>query len=209
MPENEKDQVQPVDHNTKDTQENKTADNSHEEDNTVTKQIEKMRKRIDAEAGRKNEYRAQLEKSQNQVKTLTEQLKQLQGAKKSQSEDDKPDELKKVASENEELKAQLVRRDQMDTVASQFSQAGVTVPKGVLQLAVPAGISEEQVSKNVKALSTWYDSIVSSTRDEFLKGRTPRVGGPDNKPFDRSELRKISDPSKRIALIKQHLKDFE
>ena len=114
-----------------------------------------------------------------------------------------------MSSENEKLKAQLVRRDQMDDVASQFAKSGVAVPKDVLRMAVPAGISEEDVTKNVLALSKWYDSIVSKTKDSFLAGRTPRVGGSDQAPFDMSKVAKIKDANTRIAEIKKHLDDFK
>lgn len=207
MPEDTKNtNVQPDSQNVKDTQDQKTDSTPQDEESTVTKQIEKMRKRIDAEAGRKNQYKDQLEKSQSQVKSLTEQLKKLQGK---DDENGQPDELKKMSSENEKLKAQLVRRDQMDSVASQFAQAGVTVPKDVLRMAVPAGISEDQVTKNMTALSSWYDSIVSKTKDSFLAGRTPRVGGSDQAPFDMSKVAKIKDANTRIAEIKKHLDDFK
>lgn len=205
MPEDTKNtNVQPDSQNVKDTQDQKTDSTPQDEESTVTKQIEKMRKRIDAEAGRKNQYKDQLEKSQSQVKSLTEQLKKLQGK---DDENDQPDELKKMSSENEKLKAQLVRRDQMDNVASQFAQAGVTVPKDVLEMAVSAGISEDQVTKNMTALSSWYDSIVSKTKDSFLAGHTPRVGGSDQAPFDMSKVAQIKDPNARIAEIKKHILD--
>lgn len=100
MPE-DKNNVQPDHTDVKDTQ-NKADNSSQDEESTVTKQIEKMRKRIDAEAGRKNEYKSQLEKSQSQVKSLTEQLQKLQGK---DDENDQPDELQKMSSENEQLKA--------------------------------------------------------------------------------------------------------
>ncbi len=116
--------------------------------------------------------------------------------------------LNETLSENEKLKAQLVRRDQMDTVAQQFNKAGVIVPKDVLELVVPSGIDDKQVSKNMKALSLFYDSIVKETKQSFLKAETPRVTGSDNKPFDKSQLRKIQDPVKRVELIKKHIDDF-
>lgn len=206
MPEDKNNNVQPTDTDVKDVQDKKTDNTPQDEESTVTKQIEKMRKRIDAEAGRKNQYKDQLEKSQSQVKSLTEQLKKLQGK---DDENGQPDELKKMSSENEKLKAQLVRRNQMDDVASQFAKSGVAVPKDVLRMAVPAGISEEDVTKNVLALSKWYDSIVSKTKDSFLAGRTPRVGGSDQAPFDMSKVAKIKDANTRIAEIKKHLDDFK
>ncbi|NUE98893.1 hypothetical protein GYV61_09160 [Lactobacillus melliventris] len=175
---------------------------------TVTEQIEKMRKRIDREFNQKNQYKQQLEDSQKQIETLTEKLRSLRKDEESKDKKNNNSDLDKAISENEQLKAQLIRRDQMDTVSQQFNEAGVVVPKDILNLVVPAGINEKQVSTNMKALSSFYDAIVKQIKKEFLKSETPRVNGNDNKPFDRSELRKIDDPAKRVQLIKEHLDEF-
>lgn len=175
---------------------------------TVTEQIEKMRRRIDRESSQKNQYRQQLEDSQKQIETLTEKLKSVRNVEESKDKKNNNPDLDKAISENEKLKAQLIRRDQMDTVSQQFSEAGVVVQKDMLNLVVPAGIDEKQVSANMKALSSFYDTIVKQVKKEFLKSETPRVNGNDNKPFDRSELRKIDDPVKRVQLIKEHLDEF-
>ena len=175
---------------------------------TVTEQIEKMRKRIDRESNQKNQYKQQLEDSQKQIETLTEKLRSLRKDEEGKDKKNNNSDLDKAISENEQLKAQLIRRDQMDTVSQQFNEAGVVVPKDILNLVVPAGINEKQVSTNMKALSSFYDAIVKQVKKEFLKSETPRVNGNDNKPFDRSELRKIDDPAKRVQLIKEHLDEF-
>ena len=175
---------------------------------TVTEQIEKMRKRIDRESNQKNQYKQQLEDSQKQIETFTEKLRSLRKDEESKDKKNNNSDLDKAISENEQLKAQLIRRDQMDTVSQQFNEAGVVVPKDILNLVVPAGINEKQVSTNMKALSSFYDAIVKQVKKEFLKSETPRVNGNDNKPFDRSELRKIDDPAKRVQLIKEHLDEF-
>ena len=176
------------------------------EEPTVTKQIEKMRKRIDQEVGQRKASEDLNAKLQDQVKTLTEKLKSQNQSKEDKVENPELDETK---IENENLKAQLVRRDQMDTVAQQFSEAGVIVPKEVLKLVVPSGIDEKQVSENMKALSSFYDDIVKKTKQEFLKGDTPKITGSDTKPFDRAKVRKISDPVKRVQMIQEHLKDYK
>lgn len=175
---------------------------------TVTEQIEKMRKRIDRESNQKNQYKQQLEDSQKQIETLTGKLRSLRKDEKGKDKKNNNSDLDKAISENEQLKAQLIRRDQMDTVSQQFNEAGVVVPKDILNLVVPAGINEKQVSTNMKALSSFYDAIVKQVKKEFLKSETPRVNGNDNKPFDRSQLRKIDDPAKRVQLIKEHLDEF-
>lgn len=177
-----------------------------EEEPTVTKQIEKMRKRIDREVGQRKASEDLNTKLKEQVKTLTEKLNSQNKSEKDDSDNPKLNEFKK---ENDSLKAQLVRRDQMDTVAQQFSQAGVIVPKEVLKLVVPSGINEKKVSENMKALSSFYDEVVKRTKQEFLKGETPSITGSDTKPFDRSKVREISDPVKRVRMIQEHLKDYK
>ena len=177
-----------------------------EEEPTVTKQIEKMRKRIDREVGQRKASEDLNTKLKEQVKTLTEKLNSQNKSKKDDTDNPELSEFKK---ENDNLKAQLVRRDQMDTVAQQFSEAGVIVPKEVLKLVVPSGIDEKKVSENMKALSSFYDEVVKRTKQEFLKGETPSITGSDTKPFDRSKVREISDPVKRVRMIQEHLKDYK
>lgn len=176
------------------------------EEQSVTKQIEKMRKRIDREVGQRKASEDLNTKLKEQVKTLTEKLNSQNKSKKDDADNAELSEFKK---ENDSLKAQLVRRDQMDTVAQQFSQAGVIVPKEVLKLVVPSGIDEKKVSENMKALSSFYDEVVKRTKQEFLKGETPSITGSDTKPFDRSKVREISDPVKRVRMIQEHLKDYK
>lgn len=177
------------------------------EESTVTKQIEKMRKRIDREVGQRKESEDENKQLKEQVKTLTEKLKTQQDDP--DAKNSKNSELDKAMNENEKLKAQLVRRDQMDQVAQQFNEAGVVIPKDVLSMVVPVGIDDKNVSTNMKALSSFYDSIVASVKKEFLSAPTPRTTGSDEKPFDRTQLRKIKDPVERVKLIKEHLNEFE
>lgn len=192
-----KDQIQNQDQDAKETEK--------KEQPSVTKQIEKMRRRIDKEVGQRKESESQNEKLKEQVKTLTEKLKAQDNP---EEEKNKNPELDKAMSENEKLKAQLIRRDQMDTVAQQFNEAGVIVPKDVLSLVVPIGVDEKQVSTNMKALSSFYDSIVANVKKEFMSAPTPRITGSDDKPFDKDQVRKIKDPVKRVQMIKEHLNDY-
>lgn len=192
-----KDQVQTQDQDAKETEK--------KEQLSVTKQIEKMRRRIDKEVGQRKESESQNEKLKEQVKTLTEKLKAQDNPEEGKN---KNPELDKAMNENEKLKAQLIRRDQMDTVAQQFNEAGVIVPKDVLSLVVPIGVDEKQVSTNMKALSSFYDSIVANVKKEFMSAPTPRITGSDDKPFDKDQVRKIKDPVKRVQMIKEHLNDY-
>lgn len=167
----------------------------------------KMQKRIDAEAGSKNAYKQKLEESQKQIETLTQKLNAQKGDQEKQEKTVDPA-LEKALSENKALKAQIARSGQIRTVAAQFEQAGVTVPEAVLKLVVPKGADDKAVSANMQAISKFYDSVVSSVRKSFMSAPTPRVTGSDTKPFNKSDLSKITDPVKRVELIKEHLKDF-
>lgn len=167
----------------------------------------KMQKRIDAEASSKNAYKQKLEESQKQIETLTQKLNAQKGDQTKQEKEVDPA-LKKALNENKSLKAQIARSGQIRTVAAQFEQAGVTVPENVLKLVVPEGADDKVVSANMQAISKFYDAIVSNVRKSFMAAPTPRTTGSDTKPFSRSDLSKITDPVKRVELIKQHLKDF-
>lgn len=169
----------------------------------------KMQKRIDAEAGSKNAYKQKFEESQKQIETLTQKLNAQNKGDQSKQEKEVDPALEKALSENKALKAQIARSGQIRTVAAQFEQAGVTVPEAVLKLVVPKGADDKAVSANMQAISKFYDSVVSSVRKSFMSAPTPRVTGSDTKPFNKSDLSKITDPVKRVELIKQHLKDFE
>lgn len=174
----------------------------------ITKIRTKMQKRIDSEASSKNAYKQKLEESQKQIETLTQKLNAQNKGDQDKQEKDVDPALEKALSENKALKAQIARSGQIRTVAAQFEQAGVTVPENVLKLVVPKGADDKAVSANMQAISKFYDSVVSSVRKSFMSAPTPRVTGSDTKPFSRSDLAKITDPVKRVELIKEHLKDF-
>ena len=72
------------------------------EEPTVTKQIEKMRKRIDQEVGQRKASEDLNAKLQDQVKTLTEKLKSQNQSKEDKVENPELDETKK---ENENLRS--------------------------------------------------------------------------------------------------------
>ena len=167
----------------------------------------KMKKRIDSEASSKNAYKQKLEESQKQIETLTQKLNAQKGDQGKQEKEVDPA-LEQALAENKNLKAQIARSGQIRTVAAQFEQAGVTVPENVLKLVVPKGADDKAVSANMQAISKFYDAIVSNVRKSFMSAPTPRVTGSDTKPFSRADLSKITDPVKRVELIKQHLKDF-
>lgn len=173
----------------------------------ITKIRTKMQKRIDSEASSKNAYKQKFEESQKQIETLTQKLNAQKGDQNKQEKQVDPA-LEKALAENKSLKAQIARSGQIRTVAAQFEQAGVTVPEAVLKLVVPENADDKAVSANMQAISKFYDAIVSSVRKSFMSAPTPRVTGSDTKPFNKSDLSKITDPVKRVELIKQHLKDF-
>lgn len=181
-------------------------DNDTKDDTkSLAKQIAKMRKRIDAEAGQKHSLQDELADKNKQIETLTEKLK---GQGKTDAE--KADELsKKLADENKALKARLNRITQSQSVSAQFSEAGVHIPASVVDLIVSASKDDADISKNMKAVSEFYDSVVADTKKGFLSAKTPRVTGSDSKPISRKDIAKIKDPVKRISLIKNHLQELK
>ena len=173
----------------------------------ITKIRTKMQKRIDSEASSKNAYKQKFEESQKQIETLTQKLNAQNKGDQSKQEKEVDPALKKALDENKSLKAQIARSGQIRTVATQFEQAGVTVPESVLKLVVPKGADDNAVSANMQAISKFYDTIVSSVRKSFMSAPTPRVTGSDTKPFSRADLAKITDPVQRLKAIKKHLKN--
>lgn len=172
---------------------------------SLAKQIAKMRKRIDAEAGQKHSLQDELADKNKQIETLTEKLK---GQGKTDTE--KADELsKKLADENKALKARLNRITQSQSVADQFSKAGVRIPASVVDLIVSASKDDADISKNMQSISEFYDAVVADTKKGFLSAKTPRVTGSDNKPISRKDIAKIKDPVKRISFIKNHLQELK
>lgn len=174
----------------------------------ITKIRTKMQKRIDSEASSKNAYKQKLEESQKQIETLTQKLNAQNKGDQNKQEKQVDPALEKALAENKSLKAQIARSGQIRTVAAQFEQAGVTVPENVLKLVVPENADDKAVSANMQAISKFYDSVVSNVRKSFMSAPTPRTVGSDTKPFSRADLSKITDPVKRVELIKEHLKDF-
>lgn len=204
-----KDQVKNAENHLENKQDN-DKQNDNEDQDSLTKKIEKMRLRINSEAGQKNQYKDQVDQLKKANETLSQKLDRLtnKDAQDKQNKDVDPA-LSAAKKENEELKAQITRINQMKTVSSQFNKAGVSIPEDILALVVPNHTDEKTISNNMGALSAFYDSIVASVKKSFLSSNTPRVTGTDNKPFDRSELSKIKDPVKRIQFIKEHINEFK
>lgn len=182
------------------------TDNDKKDDTkSLAKQIAKMRKRIDAEAGQKHSLQDELADKNKQIETLTEKLK---GQGKTDSE--KADEIsKKLADENKALKARLNRITQSQSVADQFSKAGVRIPASVVDLIVSASKDDADISKNMQSISEFYDAVVADTKKGFLSAKTPRVTGSYSKPISRKDIAKIKDPVKRINFIKSHLQELK
>ena len=176
-----------------------------DDNKSLAKQIAKMRKRIDAEAGQKHSLQDELADKNKQIETLTEKLK-CQG----KTDTEKADEIsKKLADENKALKARLNRITQSQNVSAQFSKAGVHIPSSVVDLIVSASKDDADISKNMQSISEFYDAVVADTKKGFLSAKTPRVTGSDNKPISRKDIAKIKDPVKRISFIKNHLQELK
>lgn len=176
----------------------------------VSKLRDKMAARIAKEAGQKNQFKDQLADANKKIESLTAKLADLDKTHdKQDDEEDGNAELDKANKTIKDLQAQLARRDQISQVDSQFKQAGVTVPADMLKLLVPVGADDETVSANMKSFSKFYDSIVAGVTKSFMTDKTPRISGSSTKPFDMKDIAKVTDPAKRLKMIKDSLNDNE
>lgn len=175
----------------------------------VSKLRDKMAARIAKEAGQKNQFKDQLADANKKIESLTAKLADLDKTHDKTTDKDGNAELDKANKTIKDLQAQLARRDQISQVDSQFKQAGVTVPADVLKLLVPSGADDETVSANMKSFSKFYDSIVAGVTKSFMTDKTPRISGSSTKPIDMKDIAKVTDPAKRLKMIKDSLNDNE
>lgn len=149
-----------------------------DDDQTVDsdKVVDKLKHRIGKEQAEKNS-------ALDQVKELKAKLADYESGKvnvKKLSDDDKK--KQEQAAKDDELKS---LRDKVKIMeASQqtdevFKEAGLSVSKDVLSMVVSA--NDETTLSNAKTLIDFANEIKEATRQEYMKGSTPKVNG---KPVD-------------------------
>lgn len=163
---------------TKPSTENTDQTETAIDDQTVDsdKVVDKLKHRIGKEQAEKNS-------ALDQVKELKAKLADYESGKvnvKKLSDDDKK--KQEQAAKDTELKN---LRDKVKIMeASQqtdevFKEAGLSVNKDVLAMVVSA--KDETTLDNAKALIDFANEIKEATRQEYMKGSTPKVNG---KPVD-------------------------
>lgn len=175
------------------------------------KALDKMRSRISAEAGKKNEYKNKLADTQKQVEDLTKQLDALRNpdARNKQEKDDGNAELDKANKQIADLQAQLQQGQQIQEAYDQLNKVDIPASKDIVALAVPKGASHDEVTKNLHAIINLYFDAKSAARKSFMTGSTPRATGSSKKPITKKDLSNITDTQTRLDFIKEHLDDFE
>ena len=148
------------------------------DDQTVDsdKVVDKLKHRIGKEQAEKNS-------ALDQVKELKAKLADYESGKvnvKKLSDDDK----KKQEQAAKDTELQSLRDKVKIMEASQqtdevFKEAGLSVNKDVLSMVVSA--KDETTLDNAKALIDFANEIKEATRQEYMKGTTPKVNG---KPVD-------------------------
>ncbi|RRG07761.1 MAG: DUF4355 domain-containing protein [Lactobacillus sp.] len=163
---------------TKPSTENTDQTETAIDDQTVDsdKVVDKLKHRIGKEQAEKNS-------ALDQVKELKAKLADYESGKvnvKKLSDDDK----KKQEQAAKDTELQNLRDKVKIMEASQqtdevFKEAGLSVNKDVLAMVVSA--KDETTLDNAKALIDFANEIKEATRQEYMKGSTPKVNG---KPVD-------------------------
>lgn len=163
---------------TKPSTENTDQTETAIDDQTVDsdKVVDKLKHRIGKEQAEKNS-------ALDQVKELKAKLADYESGKvnvKKLSDDDK----KKQEQAAKDTELQNLRDKVKIMEASQqtdevFKEAGLSVNKDVLAMVVSA--KDETTLSNAKALIDFANEIKEATRQEYMKGSTPKVNG---KPVD-------------------------
>lgn len=159
---------------TKPSTENTDQTETAADDQTVDsdKVVDKLKHRIGKEQAEKNS-------ALDQVKELKAKLADYESGKvnvKKLSDDDK----KKQEQAAKDTELQNLRDKVKIMEASQqtdevFKEAGLSVNKDVLSMVVSA--KDETTLDNAKALIDFANEIKEATRQEYMKGSTPKVNG--------------------------------
>ena len=124
-------------------------------------------------------------KSGKSVKTLSDEDK----AKKDVDEKDK-----EIAA----LKSQIARRQTLDDTDQVLRENGLVVPSDVLSFLVSD--DADNTYSNVKAFIDYTETVKDSVREEFKKGRTPRVSGTTEKAVSQQDFDGMTQ-KERVALF--------
>lgn len=156
--------------------------------------VKKLQKRIGAEQSKKNSYKQQLEEALDKIKQLEsgKSVKMLSDEDKAKKDVDEKD--KEIAA----LKSQIARRQTLDDTDQVLRENGLTVPSNVLNFLVSD--DADNTYSNVKAFIDYTETVKDSVREEFKKGRTPRVSGTTAKAVNQQDFDGMTQ-KERVALF--------
>lgn len=156
--------------------------------------VKKLQKRIGAEQSKKNSYKQQLEEALDKIKQLEsgKSVKTLSDEDKAKKDVDEKD--KEIAA----LKSQIARRQTLDDTDQVLRENGLVVPSNVLNFLVSD--DADNTYSNVKAFIDYTETIKDSVREEFKKGRTPRVSGTTTKAVSQQDFDGMTQ-KERVALF--------
>lgn len=144
--------------------------------------VKKLQKRIGAEQSKKNSYKEQLDNALKEIEKLKsgKSVKTLSDEDKAKKDVDEKD--KEIAA----LKSQIARRQTLDDTDQVLRENGLTVPSNVLNFLVSD--DADDTYSNVKAFIDYTETVKDSVREEFKKGRTPRVSGTTTKAVSQQDF---------------------
>jgi hypothetical protein len=156
--------------------------------------VKKLQKRIGAEQSKKNSYKEQLDNALKEIEKLKsgKSVKTLSDEDKAKKDVDEKD--KEIAA----LKSQIARRQTLDDTDQVLRENGLVVPSNVLNFLVSD--DADNTYSNVKAFIDYTETIKDSVREEFKKGRTPRVSGTTTKAVSQKDFDQMTQ-KERVALF--------
>ena len=143
------------------------------------KVVEKLQKRIGKEQAEKNGYKDKYEAAMKQIEAL-------QKGEDPEKEPEPDENQKKISA----LEAQIKHRDMLDQARTVITEAGFSVPAGLLDALVVD--DDKQTLANVKAVVEYTNSVQEGVRKQYLKGKTPRVAGAKAKAITKSDFNHMS-----------------
>lgn len=156
--------------------------------------VKKLQKRIGAEQSKKNSYKEQLDNALKEIEKLKsgKSVKTLSDEDKAKKDVDEKD--KEIAA----LKSQIARRQTLDDTDQVLRENGLVVPSNVLNFLVSD--DADNTYSNVKAFIDYTETIKDGVREEFKKGRTPRVSGTTTKAVSQQDFDGMTQ-KERVALF--------
>lgn len=157
--------------------------------------VKKLQKRIGAEQSKKNSYKEQLDNALKEIEKLKsgKSVKTLSDEDKAKKDVDEKD--KEIAA----LKSQIARRQTLDDTDQVLRENGLIVPSNVLNFLVSD--DADNTYSNVKAFIDYTETVKDSVREEFKKGKTPRVSGTTTKAVSQQDFDGMTQ-KERVALFR-------